>query len=115
MRTPYSISLAVTLALLAGAPAFAEAPPPPDLQPLPEAPPPPPMVDNVPDPEVTIIRRGDDTVEEYRINGRLYMMKVTPPHGKPYYLVDDKGDGKWLRQDDMGGKVSVPMWVILKF
>ncbi|MDR2000594.1 MAG: DUF2782 domain-containing protein [Zoogloeaceae bacterium] len=106
--------LSVTLALFAGSPAFAQKAPS-DLQPLPEVPPPPPMVDNVPEPEVTIIKRGEDTVEEYRINGQLYMMKVTPPHGKPYYLVNNKGDGKWLRQDDLSGKVSVPMWVIMSF
>jgi hypothetical protein len=104
----------VMLALLAGSPVFAQKPPA-DALPLPDVPPPPPMVDNVPDPEVTIVKHGKDIVEEYRINGQLYMMKVTPAIGKPYYLINDKGDGKWLRQDDLSGKVSVPMWVIMSF
>ena len=30
------------------------------------------------EPEVQIIKREDKTIEEYRINGRLYMVKVTP-------------------------------------
>ena len=105
MRRPFTLSFLLTLL---ATPAFAQ-------QPIADVPPPPPMADNVPEPEVTIVKRGDDRVEEYRINGRLYMMKVTPPHGRPYYLVDNKGDGKWLRQDDLDGKVSVPMWVITTF
>lgn len=81
-----------------------------------EVPPPPPMIDgDTAEPQVTIVTRGNDRVEEYRVNGKLYMMKVTPPHGKPYYLVDNKGDGQWLRQDDTSSKLSVPMWVITTF
>jgi len=44
-------------------------------------------------PEVTIIKRGKDTIEEYRVGGELYMVKITPSKGKPYYLVDTNGDG----------------------
>lgn len=91
---------------------------PADLQPLPEPPPPPPgMADPALEPQVTIRKRGEDKVEEYRMNGRLYMIKVTPPHGTPYYLVDPKGDGGFVREDtgvvDKG--ISVPMWVIHSF
>ena len=65
--------------------AFAQAPPPPKLEPLPEAPPPPPEIANDPElePQVTIIRRETETVEEYRVNGRLTMIKVTPRTGRP--------------------------------
>jgi hypothetical protein len=90
---------------------------PPDLQPIPEPPPPPPgLADAELEPQVTIKRRGEDKVEEYRMNGKLYMIKVTPPHGTPYYLVDPKGDGGFVRQD-LGGErsLSVPMWVIHSF
>ena len=31
------------------------------------------------EPEVTIVKRGEDTVTEYRLRGKLYMVKVTPP------------------------------------
>ncbi len=44
-------------------------------------------------PEVTIIRRGKDMVEEYRVGGRLYMVKIIPNKGLPYYLIDSDGDG----------------------
>jgi hypothetical protein len=44
------------------------------------------------------------------------MMKVTPPHGVPYYLIDNQGSGSWIRNDAMTGNgLSVPMWVIGTF
>ncbi len=90
---------------------------PADLQPLPEPPPPPGMVEPSLEPQVTIHKRGEDRVEEYRVNGKLYMIKVTPPHGTPYYLIDRKGDGAFAREEtgvvDKG--ISVPMWVIHSF
>lgn len=92
---------------------------PSNLQPLPEAPPPPPgMVDDSAlEPQVTIRKRGEDKVEEYRVNGKLYMVKVTPPHGVPYYLVDQRGDGGFVRQELIGSdkQLAVPMWVIHSF
>lgn len=90
---------------------------PAGLQPVPEPPPPPPgfQPDPALEPQVTIIRRGEDKVEEFRINGRLYMIRVTPPHGVPYYLVDDKGDGRMTRQESMDSGLRVPMWVIGTF
>lgn len=42
---------------------------------------------------VTIRRRGEVTIEEYRRNGRLYMVKIIPGKGVPYYLIDSDGDG----------------------
>lgn len=89
---------------------------PKNLQPLPDVPPPPPGVaDSGLEPEVTIKQRGQDKVEEYRINGRLYMIKVTPPNGTAYYLIDDKGEGQWTRQDSLDTRLRVPMWVIKTF
>lgn len=90
---------------------------PPNLQPVPEPPPPPPGMELDPslEPQVTIIKRGIDTVEEYRIGGRLYMLKVIPPHGKPYFLVDNLGNGTFTRQDSFDTGFRVPMWVIQSF
>jgi len=90
---------------------------PANLEPVPEPPPPPPgyQPDPALEPQVTIIQRGEDTVEEFRINGRLYMIKVTPPHGTSYYLVDEKGDGNMARRDPPGTSLRVPMWVIGTF
>jgi hypothetical protein len=92
---------------------------PSGLQPIPEPPPPPPGMadDSALEPQVTIKKRGEDRVEEYRVNGKLYMVKVTPAHGTPYYLVDPKGDGGFVREDLAIGEkgISVPMWVIGTF
>jgi hypothetical protein len=107
-------TLLATLAL-AAAPSFAQDRA--DLQPVPEVPPPPEVApaDASLEPEVTISTRDGDTVEEYRINGRLYRIKVTPAHGVPYFLTDRSGDGNFTR-DSMGApNVSVPTWVIRRF
>jgi hypothetical protein len=68
------------------------------------------------EPEVTIIQREDATVEEYRANGRLYMVKVTPFVGKPYYFVDRDGDGLMeSRMSDLYNPTQVPQWVIFSW
>jgi len=68
--------------------------------------------DNAP---VTITRQTDPVVEEYRVGGKLYMIKVTPKIGAPYYLVDDRGDGKFARQESLDTGFRPPRWVIHKF
>lgn len=88
---------------------------PTGLQPVPEPPPPPRALDETLEPQVTITKRGEDRVEEFRLNGKLYMLKVTPPHGTSYYLVDQRGDGSFSRQDIQDSGLRVPMWVIGTF
>lgn len=99
---------------------------PKDLVPIPEVPEPPAIPlpspgadqeDSELEPQVTITRRGEDKVEEYRINGRLYMIKVTPRIGPPYYLIDRVGDGAFS-DGATGGLdqgIRPPMWVIREF
>ncbi len=68
--------------LLAAMPVFAQQPS--DLQPLPAVPPPPPDMeafDAALEPQVTIVKTERETREEFRANGRLYMVKVTPAIG----------------------------------
>jgi len=88
---------------------FAEAPLPPDL---PEQ-----MQSGQPiEPEVTIIRRDDATIEEYRLNGRMYMVKINPKIGKPYYLVDKDGDGNMeARMSVIYDDFVVPQWVLFSW
>lgn len=103
----------IALLSLLSSQAFAN---PSGLEPLPDVPPPPVVSgDNQPEPEVTITKKGDEKIEEYRMHGHLYMIKVTPAHGKPYYLVDMKGDGKFVRQAPMDSAIRPPMWVIHRF
>lgn len=106
--------IAAFLATAGAVPAAAQPAKPPALQPVPEPPPPPPGYETDPslEPQVTILKRGTETVEEYRIGGKLYMIKVTPNVGRPYYLVDNKGDGKFERHDAFDSRTRPPMWVI---
>ncbi len=93
----------------------------PKLQELPEPPamsPPTAPASEAPgdalEPEITITTRGEDRHEEYRVRGQLYMIKVIPAHGKPYYLIDNEGSGQFSRSD-FSPSIKVPMWVIKRF
>ena len=67
-------------------------------------------------PQVTVRKEAGQTIEEYRVRGKLYMMKVTPAHGHPYVLMDNKGDGTFMRQDNpLDNGVRVPQWVLMEF
>lgn len=66
------------------------------------------------EPEVTIVTRGTEIHEEHRVNGRLYMVKVTPAKGRPYYLIDTEGSGQF-RRTDHEPEIAIPHWVIKRF
>jgi hypothetical protein len=85
------------------------------LEQVPDIAPPPGVVDPDLEPQVTIKQKGEDKVEEYRVGGRLYMIKVTPSHGTPYYLIDERGDGVFNRHDLLNPALMVPMWIIKEF
>ncbi|NJD24506.1 MAG: DUF2782 domain-containing protein [Betaproteobacteria bacterium] len=100
------------LLMLAALPAWAQNK---DAQPLPAVPPPPPGMeafDAALEPQVTIVRNETETREEYRSNGRLYMVKVTPVAGPVYYLVDQAGDGNFVQIHGGDKLTSPPMWTI---
>ena len=66
------------------------------------------------DPDVTIRQDGDRTVEEYRLNGFLYAIKVTPKGGKPYFLVRaDGSEGNFVRSDSPD--MLIPAWEIFSW
>jgi hypothetical protein len=90
---------------------------PPGLQPLPEPPPPPPgSLEAVEQPQITIRKQDGDTIEEFRVGGRVVMVRVTPARGLPYILTDPKGDGSFSqRRDSLEVPLSVPMWVLFTF
>ena len=112
-------TLFVTLLCIFSIHVFAEdtgRPKPKDLQPLPEAPPPPDVVvDPNAQPQITIVEKDGVKVEEYRLRGKLYAMKVMPHNAPPYYLVDERGDGKFNRRDNLDANMRIPNWVILHF
>ena len=114
---PRLIAFIASLAFFIAVGATAQKAPPQRLEPLPEPPPPPPEIANDPElePQITIVRRQTETIEEYRVNGRLTMVKVTPKTGRPYYLVADGADGAFIRRDSLDSGLRVPMWLLFSF
>lgn len=96
----------------------AARPRPPGTIPLEEPPPLPSSTITSPgvEPQVTIRNEGDLTIAEYRVNGKLYMQRVTPKSGRAYVLIDQKGDGTFAKQDNtLSPHVAVPQWVLAEF
>ncbi len=112
---------ALILLVLATSTWAAEEETQPTLIPIPEQPDiPPPVESGQPmEPDVTIRRRENDTIEEYRINNRLYMVKIKPDIGPAYYLMDTDGDGQMdARSSDIvkgPNTMKIPQWVLLSW
>lgn len=68
---------------------------PPEIPPIDaqEKPLPPKVQDEQVEPTVTIREAEQGRVEEYSLNGQVYMVKITPKVGAPYYYIDTDGDG----------------------
>jgi len=71
-----------------------ERPPPIPPEETGDAPIPPKIQEEQIEPTVTIREEEGQRVEEYRLNGQVYMVKVTPENGIPYYYIDADGDGR---------------------
>jgi hypothetical protein len=50
---------------------------------------------------VAVRTQGDDTVEEYREGGKMYMIRITPKNGVPRTIMADD-DGKLERDPKLG-------------
>jgi len=83
--------------------------------PLTEPPPPPDVREGSAEEPRVRIGEPQEVVEEIRDNGRIVMLKVTPPGGAPYYLIDTTGNGNWVRRDPTDPGIRAPMWVIRSF
>lgn len=115
MRIPPPFTATLLLASLA-LPALASEPP--GLQPLP-APPPMPAASAAgpgqptPAPAPSARPRKADEVKHYRKRSEVYMLKVTPAHGVPYFLVDPAANGKSARTTGTtDATLAVPSWVV---
>ena len=108
--------LLAILLVLAAISAAAQPKRPPKLEPLPEPPPPPPIPSGSADERRVVIPvQEGDLVEPVRQGGRVVAVKVTPPGGKPYYLIDSTGTGGWIRRESLDTGLAVPMFPILEF
>ena len=95
-------SVAVFMLICAAAGAFAQSPQLIEL--------PPPAIEGPDEPAVRIPEQQGDRIEEVRVGGRVVMLKVTPPGGATYYLVDSG-----LPRDTLDDGVRVPMWPVYTF
>ncbi len=88
---------------------------PEKLTPIP--PPPLPEQSEIIGPDIRIIQKGEDMVEEYRLNGKLYQIKVTPQVGPPYYMVDIDGDGDFESRFEgpVNSDMLIPSWVLFRW
>jgi hypothetical protein len=93
--------LIATALLWAAAQAFAQAPPLPALQ-----------EDPAGAPAVRIRPDKKDKVEKAVVGGRT-ILRVTPPGGREYYLIE--GPGGWQRRESLDDGTRVPMWTIFSF
>jgi hypothetical protein len=82
--------------------------------PIPPKEPPPPGDTGVPSVTIKSGENGD-RVEEYRQNGQVYMVKVTPRNAPPYYLYDDDHNGRLDRSDAEKNDVSPVYWKIYEW
>ena len=66
--------------------------------------------------KVTIENGDQGLINEFRINGQLYMIRVTPKKGHEYYLVDSDGDGNLeTRWNELAPDLLIPAWVLKRW
>lgn len=107
--------LVLNLLLISG---IAIAGQPQNLSPVPEPPelPMPVQSGETLEPDITIIRKGKKTIQEFRKNGVLYMVKIIPSFGPAYYLIDTNGDGNMdVKGSDMDKGTHINQWKIFEW
>jgi hypothetical protein len=66
--------------------------------------------------DITIIKNQQRTIAEYRLNGRLIQVKITPKHGYSYYLIDTDGNGTLdVRSSESWKNTTVNTWKIFQW
>ncbi len=107
-KTLFALSLTLTSAAC-----WAQQAPTPAIDP---PPPPPPMQSGESiEPEIRIVETERGVIHQYRLEGRVYMVKIIPAAGEPYYLIDTNGDGELDSQAGDIKNISVPQWVIFSW
>lgn len=67
-------------------------------------------------PQVRVRDYENRTVEEFSVNNNVYMVRITPAAGAPYYLIDSDGSGdmEWNRGRP-GLDLQVPQWALISW
>ena len=94
------IALSATISMLCSLAVVAQEAPD-DADPAAPPPIPPKVAGEEVEPRVVISEREGERIEEYSLNGVVYMVKITPVKGPAYYYLDEDGDGQLeLRESD---------------
>lgn len=81
-----------------------------------EEPLPPKVQDEEIEPSVTIREEEGRLIEEYSRNGQVYMVRIVPKVGVPYYYIDTDGDGQLETTPNKGLDPVQPVhWKIKEF
>jgi hypothetical protein len=68
------------------------------------------------EPDITIIRKGKDTIQEFRRNGKLYMVKIQPQVGPAYYMLDTNGDEQMdVKKNDLDENTNINKWTLFEW
>ena len=67
------------------------------------------------EPDVTIIETEKGQIQQYSVNGNVYMVRIVPTSGPPYYLLDLDGDGTLDVRRDRPQDISIPQWVLFSW
>ena len=74
------------------------------------------LIDDGLEPEINIQQFDNREVQEYSVNDHVYMIKITPAVGSPYYLVDPDGTGEMeYKRDTVGLQVNPPQWTLFRW
>jgi hypothetical protein len=111
-KTTQTFLAALLMANLAAVAADMAPAPPAGSTPVPDGAP---TASDIEEPSITIRTRGGERIEEYRLRGKLYMIRITPPRGAPYYLIDQMGRGEFTRHEGPAAPTAVPHWVLHTF
>ncbi len=72
--------------------------------------------EDVQQPQIIVRPSRSGKVQEYRMGGQLYMVKITPDKGPSYYLVDSDGDGNLeTRRYNISQDFAVPQWTLKRW
>jgi hypothetical protein len=91
--------------------AWTSAEPPSDAPPvaLPQ------IADENLEPEVRIVETDRGTVYEYSTGGVVYMVRIMPAEGPPYYLLDTDGDGQLDVRYRDPNNIAIPQWLLYQW
>jgi len=67
--------------------------------------------------DITITRKGNKTIHEYRVNGKVYKIKIIPDVGPAYYFIDPDGDGEMeeVSESDLDKGLKINQWTIFSW